>query len=132
MKQIIIGLLLIVFTLLSCRKSSQVVRVRFENQTMWNFTNIYVNNHQIGDLSIGAVTGYTEYSDYNLHNNKPEPESFSGNIAPNQRLAFVQPTSSNPALADKIEKLQPGDYTVVLNSGYYTQSTSTYIIFNFK
>jgi hypothetical protein len=132
MKQVITGLLLLVVMLMSCKKSAQVVRVRFENQTMWNFTNIYVNEHKLGDLSIGETTGYTEYSEYNLHDNKPEPESFSGNISPTERLAFVQPTSSNPALLGRIEKMSPGDYTVVLKSGYYTQSTNTYITFNFK
>lgn len=63
MKQVITGLLLLVVMLMSCKKSAQVVRVRFENQTMWNFTNIYANEHKVGDLSIGATTGYTEYSE---------------------------------------------------------------------
>lgn len=132
MKQGMTVFLLLMFTMMSCRKSTPVVRIRFENQTMWNFTNIYVNDHQLGDLNIGSITGYTEYSDYNLHDNKPEPETFSGNISPTQRLAFVQPTSSNPALLGKIEKLSPGEYTIVLKSGYYTQSTNTYITFEFK
>lgn len=132
MKLIMKTLVFLTLAMMSCSKTTQVVRVRFENQTMWSFTNIYVNDHHVGDLGIGATSDYLEYSDYNLHDNKPEPESFSGNISATQRLAFVQPTSSNPALLGKIEKMPPGDYTIVLKSGYYTQSTNTYISFEFK
>ena len=114
-----------------CKKDVQTVQVCFENQSMWDFTNVIINDkYSISGLQKGYTSQFIVFDNYKLHNNKPEPENFSAQIASNTRLAFVQ--SNQPLPGESIAQLKPGTYTVVITSGYFTNSSNTYIRFEFK
>jgi hypothetical protein len=142
MKSCVIYILCFVFVISACQKDavSTKIRVRFENQTQWNFTNVLIaptnwraNSRYVslGNLAIGETSKFMECDTLYRQVNQVELGSFSANISANERMAVVQASGPmNPSYS----MLSPGDYTVIITNGYYMSGSvrTTYLDFSLQ